>query len=627
MYTDNYFNRFELAPEVAAALKKCKCIAYAETKEELQEMAYGPTHTSRYDVVYPIEGLGTVKEAEVVRCKNGCVVNFMEDYMRRRDPNSMAIGDELPTDKPRFKDRFGYEFSKLRQETLDWLSNQQIVMLPFYAGPNGHGYPSLMICPMNAAFFALSLANMQGFVSIADVPEHYKPRAIIYVAPPFRHTHFDGKQVVVHNRLDDCHEVFSYNLYPGPSAKKGVYSVLLDIGEQEGWTTCHTSAGRLITPYENELVIMHEGASGGGKSEMLQDIAREPDGEVLLSTNTVTGEKTYLHISSTCKIEPVCDDMATCYPGVQNNSGKLVLVDGEDGWFLRMDGVTHYGCDPVYERICTEPKEPLCFFNMEGHPGATLLIWEHTLDSNGKPCSNPRAIVPRWDVPNIVKEPVEVDVRSFGVRMPPSTRDNPNYGIMGMLHIIPPALAWLWRLIAPRGFNNPSIVTGNELKSEGVGSYWPFATGKRVKQANLLLHQIVDSPNTRYVLIPNQHIGVYKVGFAAEWISREYLARHGGAKIRREHLEPARCPLLGYAMKDLTIDGQKIRSKFLRVDTQDRVGTDGYDAGAKILTDFFRKELAKFDTPELDPLGKQIIDCFMNGGTLEDFEKITPTGL
>ncbi len=69
-------------------------------------------------------------------------------------------------------------------------------------------------------------------------------------------------------------------------------------------------------------------------------------------------------------------------------------------------------------------------------------------------------------------------------------------------------------------------------------------------------------------------------------------------------------------MKDLTIDGQKIRSKYLRVDTQDRVGTDGYDAGAKILTDFFRKELAKFDTPELDPLGKQIIDCFMNGGKL-----------
>ena len=47
---DQYFEKFDLAPEVAAALKKCKCIAYAETKAELEEMAYGPTHTSRYDV-------------------------------------------------------------------------------------------------------------------------------------------------------------------------------------------------------------------------------------------------------------------------------------------------------------------------------------------------------------------------------------------------------------------------------------------------------------------------------------------------------------------------------------------------------------------------------------------------
>ena len=66
-----------------------------------------------------------------------------------------------------------------------------------------------MICPLNAAFFALSLANMQGFTSIVDVPEHYKPRAIIFVAPPFRHTHFDGKQVVVHNRSKEMHEVWA----------------------------------------------------------------------------------------------------------------------------------------------------------------------------------------------------------------------------------------------------------------------------------------------------------------------------------------------------------------------------------------------------------------------------------
>ena len=78
----------------------------------------------------------------------------------------------------------------------------------------------------------------------------------------------------VHSRHTDLHEVFSYNLYPGPSAKKGIYSVLLDIGEQEGWVTAHASAARVITPYENEMVMMHEGASGGGKSELLQGRAR-----------------------------------------------------------------------------------------------------------------------------------------------------------------------------------------------------------------------------------------------------------------------------------------------------------------------------------------------------------------
>ena len=223
---NSLLKKFTFTEELTDVIENCKGVSVPTSKAELYDMVFGPEHADVYDVVFDVPGKGLFKEADVVRCKNGASVNFTEDYMRRRDPNSMAIGDELPTDKPRFKDRFGYEFSKLRQETLDWLSNQQIVMLPFYAGPNGHGYPSL-ICPMNAAFFALSLANMQGFVSIAGVPEHYKPRAIIYVAPPFRHTHFDGKQVVVHNRSAELHEVWAYNLYPGPSAKKGVFSLLL----------------------------------------------------------------------------------------------------------------------------------------------------------------------------------------------------------------------------------------------------------------------------------------------------------------------------------------------------------------------------------------------------------------
>ena len=631
MFTDNYLDRFKLAPEVMAALKKSRCLAFIETREELEEMVYGPTHTSRYDVVYQIEGVGAVKEAEVVRCKNGPVVNFMEDYMRRRDPNCMVIGDDLPTDKPRFTDRFGYDFSKLRQETLDWLATQQLIVLPYRAGDPTYGYDSLMICPVNAAFFAFSLANMQGFTSITDVHSDYEPRSIIYVAPPFRHTHFDGKQVCVHNRTKTMHEVFSYNLYPGPSAKKGVFSILLDIGEQEGWVCCHASAAMLETPYENQVVFMHEGASGGGKSEMLEDFHREEDDRLLIGTHTVTGEKYYMTLGESCKIHPIADDMACAYSKLQNDSGRLVILDAEDGWFLRMDGMTAYGNSPLYERITIHPKAPLEFFNMHGVPGATCLIWEHFIESNGKPCSNPRVIIPRDMVTNIIPatEPVEVSVRSFGVRMPPSTAAEPNYGVMGMLQVVPPALAWLWRLISPRGFKNPSIAdanAGSGLKAEGVGSYWPFATGKKVTQANLLLDQIVACPNTLNVLIPNQHIGAYNVGFMGEWLSREYLARHIGT-VREKHLVPARCALFGFALDEMKVDGQYIRQTFLRPETQSKLGEAGYDAGTKILADFFKEQLPQFLTDDLSPLGREIIECCMSDGTLEDYLKLTPMAL
>ena len=83
---DAYFGRFVLPEDLHAALLKCRSIAYIETQEELDELVFGPTHSSRYDVVYNIVGNGSVKEAEVIRCKNGASVNFMEDYMRRRDP-------------------------------------------------------------------------------------------------------------------------------------------------------------------------------------------------------------------------------------------------------------------------------------------------------------------------------------------------------------------------------------------------------------------------------------------------------------------------------------------------------------------------------------------------------------
>jgi hypothetical protein len=224
----------------------------------------------------------------------------------------------------------------------------------------------------------------------------------------------------------------------------------------------------------------------------------------------------------------------------------------------------------------------------------------------------------------VIGKPVTVDIRSFGVRTPPCTRENPSYGIVGLFHILPPALAWLWRLVSPRGHANPSIVGTGGMESEGVGSYWPFATGKMVDHANMLLEQIIQTPRMRYTLVPNQHIGAWKVGFKPQLLMREYLTRRGNAKLRSDQYQQSRCPLLGFELNYLTIEGAKIPSRFLQVHRQVEVGTDGYDAGSQILYDFFRKELKKFQNPDLNPTGKKIIDACLAGATVDDYNSIIP---
>jgi hypothetical protein len=614
--------KYKFTSEAMDILENAKSVEYPKTRGDLIEFALGGV--DKFLVEYEVNG-EMRPEAYITRCKNGAVINYVDPYMRRRDPDCLIIGDGKPTDKPRFNDRFGKEFEPFRKETFEWLKKQELIVVPVLVGGDEFGYPAALIAPKNAGFFATGLADLQYFCNIDEYEGIFEPKVVIYLAPPFRHTHFDGKQIVIHNRLDDVYELLSYNLYPGPSAKKGIYGFLLDIGEREGWVSVHTSAVKIVTPYENEIVIMHEGASGGGKSEMSEHVHREPDGRILVGTNTITNEEFFLRIEEPCELHPIADDIALCHPKMQNNSKKLVIKDVEAGWFVRVDHIKEYGTDPHLEKNCISPKEPLIFMSMNAEPNSTVLIWDHQIDEDtGKPCPNPRVVMPRHLIQNIVNEPVEIDIRSFGVRTPPCTKELPTYGILGLFHILPPALGWLWRLVAPRGHANPSIVDDGEPSSEGIGSYGYFLTGSIVKQANLLLEQVINTPNTRYVLIPNQHVGCYKVGFKPQWIAREYIARRGSAKFRRDSLNEARCPLLGYSLDSLKVDGQFVNKAFLSPETQPEIGLDGYDKGAKVLTEFFKKELKKFDTPELDPLGKKILDCCMNDGTLEDYLSFIP---
>jgi hypothetical protein len=605
-------------------LLNCRSCKVYNSVEELAVAAVGGPDNSSFEVKYDIPGIGMYTEAIVHKVTNGISANYVDPYMRRRDPDTMAIADEEPTDKDSFSERFGYHFDILQKETFDWLKKQDLAVFFYFAGREGIGVTGMAVAPANAGFFAMGLAMLQVMMPVDSLPENMELDSIIYVAPTFRHSHFEGRQIVVHNREDNRHEIYSYNLYPGPSAKKGLYGALLTKGEKEGWITAHCSTVQAVSPYDNTTTFMHEGASGGGKSEMLQHLLREPNGSIRIGVNTITGEERLINLPILSSFRPVTDDMAICHPSIQKNNGKLVVLDAENAWFIRVDGVKEYGDDPFLEKITIKPPKPLLFLNLRSNPNGTVLIWEHIEDAPGKPCPNPRVILPRDIIPNAIGTPVSVDIRSFGVRTPPSSAENPGYGIVGIFHLLPPALAWLWRLVSPRGYANPSIVGGSGMGSEGVGSYWPFATGKMVDHANMLLEQIIANPLTRYTITPNQHIGVWKVGFKPQLLMREYLTRRGNARLRKEQYQDARCSLLGYELNFLTIEGAKIPSRFLQVYKQTEVGTEGYDAGAKILIDFFKEEIKKYLTPDLNPLGRQIIEACLNDATVEDYNNFIP---
>lgn len=608
--------------ELEELFAKAPSVTVARNAQELVDLAVGGKESNAHEVRYDLPDGSSYLEVDVKRTKNGIAANYSEVYMRRRDPNCMVIADDLPTDKPTYESRFGESFDKLRQETFDWLSTQDLGMFYFHAGKPGMGYDAVAVIPANAGFFGLGLSLLQGILDPENLPEDFSPEAVIYTAPPFRHTHFEGKQVVVHNRIPGKYEMFSYNLYPGPSAKKGVYGMLIGQGESEGWVTAHCSTVRVITPYDNVLTLMHEGASGGGKSEMLQQPHRQPDGTLLIGKNILTNEKHTLELRRTCDLQPVTDDMALCHPKLQQDARKLWLEDAEEAWFIRVDHIAEYGTDIELEKITAKPEKPLLFLNIDAVEGGRAMIWDHIMDEPGVPCPNPRVILPRDIVPGIYSEPVQVDIRSIGLRTPPCTKENPNYGIVGIMHMLPPALAWLWRLVAPRGHANPSIIQTKGISSEGVGSYWPFATGKKVKQANLLLEQIQRTPGVKYILTPNQHIGAWKTSFMPQWISREYLARKGNANFTPEQLSASRCSLLGYALNSMKVEAIPIPRGFLKVEFQDQVGEEAYDVGAKILYDFFIKTLAQFQDDNLHPMGKRIIECCLDQGSVADYERI-----
>ena len=107
-----------------------------------------------------------------------------------------------------------------------------------------------------------------------------------------------------------------------------------------------------------------------------------------------------------------------------------------------------------------------------------------------------------------------------------------------------------------------------------------------------------------------------------QWIAREYLGRRGTAELPADRLKISRCPLLGYTLKTMQVESVMLPPVFLRVEEQPEVGMAGYDAGAQMLADFFHSELQQYLRPELDSLGRRIIDCCLSNGSVEDYEEL-----
>jgi hypothetical protein len=117
-------SKFSFSKELTEVLNNCKKIIVPKDRSELVALAIGGPDKDAFDVGYDVNGKYYI-EANVVRCKNGASVNYTEDYMRRRDPDCLVVADELPTDKPVYKDLYKKDFSLLRSETFDWLAKPE----------------------------------------------------------------------------------------------------------------------------------------------------------------------------------------------------------------------------------------------------------------------------------------------------------------------------------------------------------------------------------------------------------------------------------------------------------------------------------------------------------------------
>ena len=96
--------------------------------------------------------------------------------------------------------------------------------------------------------------------------------------------------------------------------------------------------------------------------------------------------------------------------------------------------------------------------------------------------------------------------------------------------------------------------------------------------------------------------------------------------IAPDNLRPARCALLGEYPHQVQIQGRWLSRWFFAVDSQPEVGEEAYDQSAEQLYKFFHRILGQYDPAALTPLGRDIIQCCLDRGSLVDYQALIRFG-
>ncbi len=602
------------SPEVMELLSSATDVTYITSEQQLLDMVMGG-QKDVFEVAYDVPGKGRLVEAKVTRVKEGFAVWF-PPKIRQRAPNALVVAEDgQPSDHPRLNEKFGLEYIDYQTKVCEWLKGQPLIVVALFVGPDRGGVPVLAVIPKNAAFFAFGMGLLQSLVPLGEGDAEFVPKGQLLLAPSMRHELFDEEQVVVHHR-GDTYTIISDNLYPGPSGKKGAgYAMLVHFLQLVGGVAAHCSVVTITLRDGTVIVWMHGGPSGAAKSENGRKAPLDAFGNFVLGQHLQSGRTLTFHFDDELKLKHEIDDIGIVHPDAQTQPGLVVVQDGErKGWFLRVEGICSPEDEPEMQQMVAETDTPLLFLNIDGEPGQPIKLYEHT---DG--CTNPRWFGPRRFF-HASPDELAVNVQSWGFRQPPCTADRPTYGIGGLCHVLPWQVAWLWYLLSPRGDKNPSIIGENgKMASEGVGSYKAFSPGREVDQANLLLKMMQRANGVQHLLVPNQHIGPWSVGYGSMWFVREWLSRKpGGPCFATDELVPSPYPLFGYALRRAELKGQEVESRILR--PWEEYGRNAYQKGRTEFVAFAHPILQRFALdPDIDPIGRDILNWAIRGGRLEQF--------